>query len=450
MAVLVAPSPSSVPNSLLGRRWAWVPSVVCLVSITGTVPYDLSIAALTPLNAAGRLVMLASLLTWFLAGRLAPQRLIRAIRFPAMLLAGAGYLTLLSTEGGSHGIYFSMVLAIPFSVVMFMPGDFALVVAVNAEIALGAVLIMLRDGRSGVEVLAFVGLALGGALLNGCSAILLQRAWDAKLASERERIRALETLAIAQRREADAERLLIIGQLAAGVVHEINNPLSFLGANLEWLVEERRAGALGGHAELEAVLSDSQAGVAQIRSIVDDLRAFSRGDEAVSATTEILPAVEEALRIAKFRLKGRVDLRRALPDGLPVVRIQRRHLVQVLLNLLVNAADALESHDAGPRWIEIAATASQAGVSVSVEDSGPGIPREVQARLFQRFFTTKAAGKGTGLGLAISREYVERAGGSLVLESLPGRGAKFVIGLRAAPPLVQGKQVEAASAAADC
>ena len=225
------------------------------------------------------------------------------------------------------------------------------------------------------------------------------------------------------------ERLVLVGQLAAGVAHEVNNPLAFVKSNLGFLERElRHEGGPGDLAELRDVLAETQQGVLRIQQIVMDLRRFSREIDEENNEGRAEDAMHEAKRLASVRLRGLGEVSLDVGPGLPVVRLGQRHLVQVLLNLLVNAADAVEdSVPARRAAIVVRARRVEGEVRLEVEDNGPGIPQEVLPRLFEPFFTTKPPGKGTGLGLALCREYVSRAGGSLQAENRPEGGARFVL-----------------------
>jgi C4-dicarboxylate-specific signal transduction histidine kinase len=122
-----------------------------------------------------------------------------------------------------------------------------------------------------------------------------------------------------------------------------------------------------------------------------------------------------------------IEVRRACEEGLPPVMVNRRKLSQVLLNLLVNSADAMEEAGTSTPWVLVSAKRVEDGVQIAVQDNGPGIPADVAAHLFEPFVTSKPVGKGTGLGLALSREYVASFGGRLELQSSPDGGARFSI-----------------------
>jgi C4-dicarboxylate-specific signal transduction histidine kinase len=225
------------------------------------------------------------------------------------------------------------------------------------------------------------------------------------------------------------DRLVLVGQLAAGVAHEVNNPLAFVKSNLCFLEQEleREDGALN-RGELGDVLAETQQGVLRIQQIVTDLRRFSRGGDGSEELGLAEDALHEARRLASVRLREVGEVSLECPPGLPPVRLGQRHLVQVLLNLLLNAADAVEEALPARRArIVVRARVVEGGVRLEVEDNGPGIRPEVLDKLFEPFFTTKPPGKGTGLGLALCREYVSRAGGTLVAENRAEGGARFVL-----------------------
>lgn len=244
-----------------------------------------------------------------------------------------------------------------------------------------------------------------------------------------------------------ADRMASIGVLSASVAHEINNPTSFLSVNVQtlrdsWPPIER---ALAGSAtesdsvrakavaqEMPAILSEMEDGLSRIRLITSELKFFSRSGTSQPGKVDVRSSLERGVRMCSVRLKGKVETSILVPDHLPPVLADETRLEQVFVNLIINAADAME--DRPVRRIEIRAVAPVEGkIRIHVQDTGPGIPLEIMASLFQPFFTTKPSGKGTGLGLHISRELVEGFGGELCLIPPPGgTGACFEITLPAA------------------
>ncbi len=243
---------------------------------------------------------------------------------------------------------------------------------------------------------------------------------------------------IAERKNVEAglllkDRLSSLGSLAASVAHEINNPLAFVVANLPEITQRLQAAAQGspGSAqdvwrELEPLLADCAVGTERIRSIVSDLRVFSRAEEVAPRGVDLLPVVQSVVRMAsntaRFRAKVVVDV----PPLPPVLAVESR-LAQVLTNLLVNALQSFAADQpVTQNTVTLSARPGPAGfVTVEVRDSGRGIPPEVLPRIFDPFFTTKPLGEGTGLGLSVCRSVVESAGGRLEVDSVVGQGSTF-------------------------
>jgi PAS domain S-box-containing protein len=228
-------------------------------------------------------------------------------------------------------------------------------------------------------------------------------------------------------REAHASRLEALGALSASVAHEINTPLAYVLANLESV-------ALEGGPALEPI-AEAIEGARRIERIISDLRAFARlGDsDGEREPIDIERAVNLAVNLAANRLRHTAEVVRDHEPGLRV-HARETQLVQVLLNLLVNAAHALEGAPPEQRRIEVRTTERRPGrVVIEVEDHGPGIPESALERIFEPFFTTRARYGGTGLGLSVSRRIVEGFGGTITAFSTSGKGATFVIELDRAP-----------------
>lgn len=259
--------------------------------------------------------------------------------------------------------------------------------------------------------------------------IMTERLMDEEAALRRkidEVERARAELAQAHERLVRSERLASVGRLAAGLAHEIGNPISALMGLQDLLLEGELTPA-----EQRDFLQRMRKETERIHRILRDLLQFARpaasalagvaepGDINVAASdTAALLAPQKALHDVKLEL--------ALPPELPPVQLSREHLMQVLLNLLMNAADACGP---GGRVTLRAAPAGPSSVRIEVEDTGPGVAPEVAARLFEPFVTTKEVGKGTGLGLAVCRGLVEAAGGTITLDERFREGARFVIEL---------------------
>jgi PAS domain S-box-containing protein len=229
------------------------------------------------------------------------------------------------------------------------------------------------------------------------------------------------------------ERLATIGQMAAGVAHEINNPLHFLILNLS-LLEEGLEGRLS-DADLLS-LDGAKRGVDRVRRIVDGLRRFARTSPSSRAFSNPLELLDETLAMIRGRFGYGVDISVDIHPDIAYVTVDEQAFVQSLLNLVVNACQAVEmTGERGKVWVR-ARLEHDGGVEmviIEVEDEGPGLPADAE-RIFEPFFTTKPSGEGTGLGLSIARTQVLAQGGDLSLRNREGsRGARATLTLPVIP-----------------
>ena len=237
-----------------------------------------------------------------------------------------------------------------------------------------------------------------------------------------------------QQQLVQAEKMKSLGQLVAGVAHELNNPIGFVHANLQLMNDyvDKLLGAEKGSPQAEKartaidkLLSRSQEGTIRVKQIVQDLKTFSRMDQAEAQEVDLHEEIDRTLALMEPRLKDSIQVKREYGQ-LPMVRCNAGQLNQVFLNLLMNACDALEGIGG---TITIASSPKGDGVRLEFADDGPGIAPEVQSRIFDPFFTTKEPGKGTGLGLSMSHQIIERHGGRMVVSSQAGEGTRFIIDL---------------------
>jgi two-component system NtrC family sensor kinase len=249
------------------------------------------------------------------------------------------------------------------------------------------------------------------------------------------------------RRQRDAlyqsEKLAAMGQLLAGVAHELNNPLSVVMGQASLMAQTVKEGPLG--ARVEKIIKASE----RCARIVRNFLALARQHPPERRAVAINQVIDEAAELLAYPLRvDGVDVRLELGRDVPVLWADGHQLQQVLINLLTNAHQALRE-SAAPRCLTVTSRhdPDRARIVVEVADNGPGIPPEVLPRIFDPFFTTKPPGQGTGLGLPLCRGVVENHGGSLTVESAPGEGAVFRIELPVEPPVEPSAPVAEAPAA---
>ena len=239
-------------------------------------------------------------------------------------------------------------------------------------------------------------------------------------------------------RLALADRMASVGTMAAGVAHELNNPLSYVSSNLAYLAEQ--VTVLAGHLSMDArrdptireiieqvgeAARDAREGVERMRSIVGDLRHLSRSDDTQVGPIELGPVAEACVGVAWNEIKRRARLVKDL-QPVPSVRANQARLAQIVLNLLLNAAQSIPSGHVERNEIRLSIRRhDEAQVVIEVSDTGGGIEPEVLPRIFEPFFTTKPAGEGIGLGLSIVQGIVRSMHGEIEVESEPGRGTTF-------------------------
>jgi PAS domain S-box-containing protein len=231
---------------------------------------------------------------------------------------------------------------------------------------------------------------------------------------------------------SQAERLASMGTLAAGVAHEINNPLTYVMANIGFVAERLSklrpfpAAAFEQQVEeLGTALSEAQEGAVRVRQIVRDLKTLARGDEEHYGPVDIARVIETSIGMVAADIRAKAELVVDL-GAVPSVEASESRLGQVLVNLLVNAAQSIGDGGPSANRIRIATRTDAAGRAViSVSDTGSGIPPEVLGRIFDPFFTTKPVGVGTGLGLFICHGIVKALGGEITVESKLGAGTTF-------------------------
>ena len=283
--------------------------------------------------------------------------------------------------------------------------------------------------------------------------ILLKRYYREKIEEKVTLIKNVEAQLI------QMDKMASVGTLAAGIAHEINNPLGFLISNLEslkdyarsprgpsrrWLAEADEAeGSLnpGGASaagpvlidDLKAMTEESLEGAKRIKRIVSDLRTFSRQSESSRTLTDINQILESTLSIVWNEIKYKITVEKDFQAKTSIIA-DPTQLSQVFLNLFINASQAI----ADKGRISIATYEDENDLHIKVKDSGCGIPKEVLPRIFEPFFSTK---KSSGLGLSVSYNIIKHHGGKIEAQSSPGQGATFSISLPKQVSLPDGEPV---------
>jgi two-component system NtrC family sensor kinase len=333
--------------------------------------------------------------------------------------------------------------------------------AASASIAAGKALVFTRqDPATGREALYVATTLKDG----GWALIYQQDEADAFPSLYRARVLALSILAVggcgilivafflARRMvgrvaAADAERDLLndqvieagklasVGELAAGIAHEINNPVAIMSEEAGWVMDILADGDCAtpeNMAEMRRALDQIRQQGSRCKEITHKLLSFARKTDARVKELDINALAAEMAELSDKRARYvNVHIKTDLAEGLPLVAGSPSELQQLLLNLINNGMDAMERNGGD---LTIATRLAGDRVVLSVADAGHGIPKSVQARIFEPFFTTKAVGKGTGLGLSICYGIVKKLGGEITVESAPERGAVFRVSLPAAAP----------------
>jgi len=275
-----------------------------------------------------------------------------------------------------------------------------------------------------------------------------------------ELLRTLENLKQTQAQLVQSEKMASIGQLVAGIAHEINNPVTFISAGVESLgtnleevgqvldvyhrititnvaeklkeIEKLKEKVEYKEAlrEINKLIESIKTGTERTTEIVKGLRTFSRLDEDVLKVASIHEGLDSTLILLRNKYKDRIEIRKNYGE-IPDIECYPGQLNQVFMNILSNAIDAID----GKGIISIATKKSNGKVQISIRDTGRGIPEKFSTKIFEPFYTTKDVGQGTGLGLSISHGIIEKHKGTIKVNSEVGNGSEFVISL----PVKQGK-----------
>ena len=361
--------------------------------------------------------------------RLSSYRSRAAVTRTVILLAIFASIPVIAWTGGTAGPTLWLLAGLPLTV--------ALVLCDRASIAAVAVAV----GLVNVTGIHFAGewIAPSPWMLNlaftTVTAIWSSSAWtkvvDANAVVVDENLAAVERRAEVERLHAHEERLATVGRMVGGLAHEINNPLAVVRANLDFLSADLAGNAPPMHRDEKAELvSDARDSAVRIQRLVKDMQQFTRPGERTSRAS-VVEVVEASVRLARAKAAAAVDIHVQTDGSSPEAVIGGQRLEQALVNVLLNAIDAVERAKPAMPSVEVEVRREGAEVHIRVTDNGAGIPEEDLPHLFEPFFTTKDPGQGTGLGLAIAREYVAQSGGRITAANAPGGGAVLEIALPA-------------------
>jgi len=291
-------------------------------------------------------------------------------------------------------------------------------------------------------------------LLRASSSLIKQRNKLANMNSKLEE---------AQNQLLQSEKMAAVGQLAAGVAHEINNPIGYVNSNistLETYINELMQMLTAYEAcepemdesseltkalmltkdtfdldylkeDLVNLINESKEGLDRVKKIVQDLKDFSHVDESEWQYADLHKGLDSTLNMVNNEIRYKAEVIKRY-GNIPEIQCLSSQINQVFMNLLVNAVHAIESHGT----ITITTNLKEGGVLIEIEDNGTGIPKDKLPRIFEPFFTTKPVGSGTGLGLSLSYNIINKHDGKITVESEPGKGTKFQIWLPIKPPLL--------------
>lgn len=283
-----------------------------------------------------------------------------------------------------------------------------------------------EDGVEGIKSGAFDYLTKPVELSHLLSKII--QAYEKIIAAKQNREAAQYKAHIEQQMIA-TERLAALGTLAAGVAHEINNPLAIIyesAGYLGSLLENEELADMPNKAAFEKALQKIENGVKRARTITHQLLGNVRKTEAILAEVDITELIKEVIQLIQKEAKDKeIIVELQTDDDLKPIWADPNHIRQVLINLLNNAIHA--TLEQGCITFQVEATAND--ISITVSDTGMGIPKENLEKIFEPFFSTKAPGEGTGLGLFVTKEIVEKLGGKIQVDSRVGQGARFVVKL---------------------
>jgi signal transduction histidine kinase len=220
------------------------------------------------------------------------------------------------------------------------------------------------------------------------------------------------------------DKLSMVGTLAAGIAHEINNPIAWIRGNLAYIKKNiSRMDSI----KLEELMDETIEGVDRIIDIVSELKGFSRNNNNELSMTDLHSIIDSALKIASSQIKSHVNLKKNYADNLPLVNVNPGKMQQVFLNLILNAIQSMNNVNMQNNILRITTTHNANQIRIDISDTGSGITPENISKIFDPFFTTKEKDSGTGIGLSISHEIIKNHGGEIAVKSTVGQGTTFSV-----------------------
>ena len=266
-------------------------------------------------------------------------------------------------------------------------------------------------------------IALGGVLLIAIGAVLATRSMMNEMTDMERKKAASEEMAMQE------SKMAALGKMAAGIAHEINNPLAVIGEKAGWIKDLLKMEDVSNNEnfqEIDAAVNKIEYHVNRAKTITHRLLGFARRMEPVAETVDISAVLAESVAFLENEARHRqIGIKADYAPDLPKTASDPAQLQQVFLNILNNAIDAIGKD--GEIHLQTRHLARNNEIGIEISDSGPGIPREMLTKIFDPFFTTKEVGKGTGLGLSISYSIVEKLGGRMMVASQEGQGTTFTI-----------------------
>jgi two-component system NtrC family sensor kinase len=231
-----------------------------------------------------------------------------------------------------------------------------------------------------------------------------------------------------------SDKLAALGKMAAGVAHEINNPLAVILQKTGWiqdLLDEDDLKGSANYQEFRASVAKIEEHVERARKVVHNMLGYARRMEPRMEDVRINETINQTIDILEnYARTNSIDIQTDLAEDMPVIGGDQAQVQQVILNLVTNAIDAIGKEGT----VTVRSRFAKDGIRVTVADTGPGIPENLQRMIFDPFYTTKSAGKGTGLGLWISYNIIEKMGGEISVKSQVGQGTEFIIHLPIVAP----------------